>query len=301
MREGLAREFPEAGRAVSWTRGRIGGLRREPRLWAAISALGAGFLLSVIVQAAIGLTHEAFLAVRSSPPFALFPLVTITGTAAAAAVALAIGGPIVLALYLTYVALDSVLRMPALMTFCERSGGVIPGGVTGLPGPDQCTPMGYLAAMWPLFVGIGAGIALAPAITTRGSGINPVLRIAGGFALAQFVLGHVWAATAAQTANALTSGLTVAAGVAAAAVAAGVVAAQLPRGVRGAAIVAGIWLLPWLTFQLPNALRTPASAVPSEHVVPILAGIVIQPVACALLVLTAAVAARSRFVPRAAA
>jgi len=298
MREGLAREFPEAGRAASWARGRVGGLRREPLLWAAISALGAGFLVSAVVQAAIGLTYEAFLAVRSSPPFALFPLVTITSTAAAAAVALGVGGPGVLVTYIAYVGLDVALRLPAVMTFCERSGGVHPGGLTGLPGLDQCTAMGFLASLWPLFVGIGVGIALARAITTRGTGINSVLRIAGGFAVAQFVLSHVWTATAAQAGSALASGLTLAAVVATAAVGAGVIAAQLPRGVRAAAIVAVIWLLPWLAFQVPNAIRTAASSVPAEHVAAILVGIFVQPIAGAALVLTAAIAARSRFIPR---
>ncbi len=297
MREDLAREFPEAVRAAAWTRGRVGGRRpilwSEPVVWATVSAIGAAFLVTAVVQAAVGLTGEAFQALRSPLPFALFPLVTIAASAAAAAVALGVGGPIALAVYLGYVALGVALGIPGRMTFCERSGGVFP-----LPGGDQCTVVGFLASLWPLLVGIGLGIALARAMPARGTGINPLLRIAGGYALALLAVSQVWAATVAQTASALTSGLTIAAGAAAASVAAGVIAAQLPRGIRSATIVAGISLLPWLTFQLPSALRTPASAVPAEHIGPMLISIAIQPIAAAFLVLSAAVAARSRFIPR---
>ncbi|MEX2046772.1 MAG: hypothetical protein WEE03_06375 [Chloroflexota bacterium] len=292
MREGLAREFPEAVRAAAWTRGRLGAWS-EPPAWATISAIGAGLLGSALAQAAVGLTGEAFLALQSSPPLPLFPLVTIAGSAAAAAVALGVGGPVVLGLYLAYVALGVALRIPGLLTFCERAGGVFPG-----PGNDLCTVMGFLATLWPQFVGIGLGIALARAIATRGSGINATLRIAGGYALAQLVMAQVWASTVARTENAVSSGVTVAAFAVAAAVAAGVIAAQLPRGIRSAAVVAGISLLPWLTLQLPNALRTAAAALSPEHVGPMLVGIAIQPMAAAFLVLTAAVAARGRFVPR---
>jgi hypothetical protein len=107
MREGLAREFPEAVRAAAWTRGRIGRgleLRGEPVVWATISAIGAGFLVGVIAQALVGLTSDAFQALRSPVPFPLFQLVPIAVTAAAAAVALRVGGATALILYLGYIA-----------------------------------------------------------------------------------------------------------------------------------------------------------------------------------------------------
>lgn len=296
MRDGLAREFPEAGRALAWTRARIGPWT-EPVLWAAISGVGAGFLVSDVGQALVGLANQALQAATgpSRPsPFNLFPLVTIAGSAAAAAVALGAGGPIALALEVAYVALGITLQIPGLMTFCERSGATFSNRL----GPDQCTALGFLASLWPQLVGIGLGIAFARAITTRGSGINSLLRIAGSLAIALMILSQVWAVTIAQTAYALTSGLTIAAGMAAAAVAAGVVAAQLPRGVRNAAIVGGIWLLPWLTLQLPLGLQSLGPLVPAEFVGAITVTIVTPPIAAALLVLSAAIAARARFIPR---
>jgi len=292
MRDGLAREFPEAGRAVAWTRARIGPWT-EPVLWAAISGIGAGFLVSDIARVLVGMTGQALVSARSELPFSLFPLVTIAGSAAAAAVALGAGGLIALALALAYNALGIALRIPGLMTFCERSGGTFPS-----LGPDQCTPFGFLASQWPQVLGIGLGIALSRAIMTRGSGINSLLRIAGSLAIALAVLSELWAATIAQSANALTSGLTIAAGMAAAAVAAGVVAAQLPRGVRNAAIVGGIWLLPWLTLQLPLGLQSLGPSVPTDIVGAITVTMVAPPIAAVLLVLSAAVASRARFIPR---
>ena len=295
MRDGLAREFPEAGRAVAWTRARIGPWT-EPVLWAAVSGIGAGFLVTDVGQALVGLANQALQNATgpSRPsPFSLFPLVTIAGSAAATAAALGAGGPLALALELAYGALGIALRIPGVMTFCERSGG---SGLN-LLGPDQCTAVGFLASLWPQLVGIGLGIAVSRAITTRGSGINSLLRIAGSLAIALTILSQLWAATIAQTANALTSGLTIAAGMAAAAVAAGVVAAQLPRGVRNAAIVAGIWLLPWLALQIPLSLQSLGPTVPPEFVGAITVTIVAPPIVAAFLVLSAAVASRARFIP----
>jgi hypothetical protein len=293
MRDGLAREFPEAVRAVAWTRARIGPWN-EPVVWAAVSGIGAGFVVSNALQAIVGLVNQALLATRSELPFPLFPVATIAGTAAVAVVALGAGGAAALATALAYIALGLALRIPGLVTFCERSGGTF----GNLQGADQCTALGFLASQWPQVVGIGLGIALSRAIMTRGSGINSLLRIAGSLAIALTVLSQLWAATIAQSANAVASGLTIAAGMAAAAVAAGVVAAQLPRGVRNAAIVGAIWLLPWLTLHLPLGLQSLGPTVPSEFETSILITIVAPPVAAAFLVLSAVVASRARFVPR---
>jgi hypothetical protein len=124
-----------------------------------------------------------------------------------------------------------------------------------------------------------------------------MFRIAGTLAIAQFVVSAIWGATAAQTTDSTASTLTIAAGVVAAAVAAGVVAAQLPRGVRNAAIVAAIWLLPWFALQVPFAAQL-SGPIPEENRVPIVVSILIEPIAAAFLVLSAMIAARSRFVPR---
>jgi hypothetical protein len=299
MREGLAREFPEAVRAAAWTRGRAGGRRpalwAEPVLWAAISGLGAGLLVSFVAQALVGLTSGALQAMRGPAPFALFPVVTIAGAAAASAVAVRVGGIGALALYLAYIALEKALGLPGVMLFCERSGGT---GFLVLAGPNQCTPVGYLVSFWPQVIGISIGVLVARALASRGDGINSLLRVAGSYAVAQFVVVHVWAAAIAQTASPQTSGLTLAAGMATAAVAAGGVAAQLPRGIRSAAAVAGISLLPWLTSQIPSSMRTLGTPVPAEFVAPMLITILIQPIAAAFLVLSAAITSRARFIPR---
>ena len=264
-------------------------------MWAAVSGIGAGFLVSDLAQAVVGLVNHALLAARNELPFALFPLPTVAGSAAAAAVALGAGGQVALALELGYGALGIALRIPGVMTFCERSGG----GGPNLLGPDYCSAAGFLASLWPQLVGVGLGIAFARALTARGGGINSLLRIAGSLAIALTILSLVWGATIAQTANALTSGLTIAAGMAAAAVAAGVVAAQLPRGVRNAAIVGGIWLLPWLTLQLPLGLQSLGPTVTGEFVASIIVTTILAPpIVAAFLVLSAAIASRARFVPR---
>jgi len=282
MREGLAREFPGALRAVAWTRARVGRrlvLWDEPVVWATISGIGAGFLVAAVVQAAVGLANEAIQALRAPMPFPLFPAVTIAGTAAAAAVALGAGGLAALVLDVVYVAAGIALRVPGAITFCERSGGANP-----FPGPDQCTAVGFLASLWPQFVGIGLGIVLArTSLITRGEGTNSLLRVAGALALALFVVTAAWgiavaqSASAAETAGGSTSALTVAAGIAAAAVA---------------------WLVPWFALQVPFASRSLTESMAAENVIAIVTSIVIEPIAAAFLVLSAAVASRARFIPR---
>lgn len=132
----------------------------------------------------------------------------------------------------------------------------------------------------------------------RASGVNSLLRVAGTYAIALFVMSHIWGSTVSQPTSAITSGLTLAAGLVAAAVAAGAVAAQLPQSVRNAAMVAGIWLVPWLMQTLPHGLQSLGPAVPAEFVGNMLVTMVVPPIAAAFLVLSAAVASRARFVPR---
>lgn len=306
MREGLAREFPEAARGAAWVRDRMtrrrGLVRSEPLVWATISAIGAGLLIGSVAQALVGLANEAALALRTSPPFALFPLITISETAAGAAVALAAAGPAALGIYLLFRALELAPRIPGLMLFCERSGGVFPA-----PGPDQCSAVGFLASLWPMFVGIGVGLVIARSMATRSTGVNSVLRVAGALAIASFVVGVAWTVNAAQGGyvavsdpqDAIESGLVLGAGTVAAAVAAGVIAAHLPRGLRSAAVVALIWLLPWFATQPFHASRGLTPLIPPESAALIVYGLVIKPVAVAFLLLSAAIATRNRFVPRA--
>jgi hypothetical protein len=306
MREGLAREFPEAVRGVGWVRGRIGGrrglLRSEPVLWGTISAIGAGFLVSSIARALVGLASEGALALRADPQFALFPLITVAETAAAAAVGMAVAGPAALVMYLLFKTLELAPRIPSMMLFCERSGGVFPA-----PGPDLCSAAGFVTSLWPMFVGIGVGLVIARAVTTRSSGVNAVLRVAGVLAVALFLVSVAWTVNAAQAGyvavsdpnDAIDSGLALGAGTVAAAVAAGVIAAHLPRGIRSAALVALIWMLPWFATQPFYASRAFTGLMPPEHVAPIVAGIVTKPLAVAFLLFSAAIATRNRFIPRA--
>lgn len=277
MREDLAREFPQAARAITVTWARLRARRpvlwSEPVLWAAISGIGAGLLVSQVGQFLTALTFQALGPfVRGLGIATLSPLVTIAGTAAGAAVALGVGGPIALVLDLAYLAIGVALRIPGLVILCERAGG-------GFGDPGVCTTAGFVTSLWPQIVGIGLGVALARGITTRGTGINSLLRIAGAYAIALSVVGQVWAATVAQTASPLTSTLTISAGTVAAAAAAGAVAAQLPRSIRNALIVAGVSLLPWLTLQLPLAMQSLGTADPTEQVGFILVSILTQPIA----------------------
>jgi hypothetical protein len=265
-------------------------------MWATISGIGAGFLVAAVMQAIVGLTNEAIQSLRAPMPFPLFPAVTIAGTAAAVAVALAVGGRIALALDLAYVALGVALRIPGTITFCQRSADQL-----GFPDLDRCTAIGFLASLWPQFVGIGLGLVLARVMTSRGNGINSLLRVAGAFAVALFVVSNIWGMTAtAQVTDLTASALTISAAIAAAAVAAGIVAAQLPRGLRSATIVAAVWLVPWAALQLPYASRTLTGPIAPDNAVPIVARIffLIEPIAAAFLVLGAAIGARSRFIPR---
>ena len=302
MRDGLAREFPEAVRAAAWTRARVAdrvAVWSEPVVWATISGIGAGFLAASVAQAIVGLASEVIQALRAPTPFPLFPAVTIAGSAAASAVALGAGGLGALMLSLGYAVVGIALRIPSVGFACDRSGGTIP-----FPGPDQCTALGFLASLWPQFVGIGLGILIArTSLITRGEGTNSLLRISGALAIALFVVSEAWGIAvaqrgyAAEPAGALTSTLTISAGLVAAAVAAGVLAAQLSRGVRNALIVAGFWLLPWLV-RLPTTLSNLGSTIPTEFVGPTIVSIVVSPIAAAFLVLSAAIASRARFVPR---
>jgi hypothetical protein len=299
MREGLASEFPEAARAAAWTRGRVSGRRpvlwTEPVLWATISGIGAGFLIGAVTQAVVGLTSEAFQAIRAPLP-ALFPLVTIAGTAAATAVAIPAGGLTALALYVAYIALGVALGIPGVMTFCERSGGF---GFPLLLGTNQCTVLGFVVSLWPQMIGIGLGIALARAITERAPGINSLLRIAGSYAVANFVIAQVWAATIAQSTNVLATGLTLAAGTVAAGVAAGALAAQLPHGIRNAAIVGGVLLVPWATRSVPFGLQSlGTTGVPAEFVSAMMITLAAPPIVAAFMVLSATITSRARFIPR---
>jgi len=295
MREGLAREFPEAVRAFAWTRARLPALfSREPVLRATVSAIGAGFLVSAVTRSLVGLGVDALQAFGITATPTLGWIQTTLGTAVAVAVALRAGGASSLALYLAYIALDVALHVPGVITFCERSG------FQSLTTPDMCTPFGFLAGQWALWTGLGVGLLLSGTVSAQSPGTNRTLRVAGAYAVASAIVIQAWAATVAQgagdAASALNSSLAISVLTVAAGVVAGVVAGLSEHRVRTASIVAAILLLAWLTIQLRYLLtimRESPDLGPA-----ILVASLGTPIAAFVLVLTAVVADRQRFIPR---
>jgi hypothetical protein len=300
MREGLAREFPEAVRALGWTRARLPErmalFSHEPVLWATVSAIGAGFVVSAVTRFLVALVVDALQVLGATTAFVPGWPQTILGTSAAVAVALRAGGALSVTLYLIYIALDIALRIPGVITFCERSG------FQSLTSPDMCTPFGFLAGQWALWTGIGVGLLLSRAIAARGHGQNRSLHVAGAYAVASAIMVQVWAATITQggdAAGALNGSLTLSVLTVAVAVVAGVVASLSEHRVRSAGIVAAILLLPWLTSQLPYLASVVRSS--PEFAAPIIVSTVSTPIAAIVLILTALVSDRHRFIPREAA
>jgi len=301
MREDLAREFPEAVRALNWTRTRMPArtamFRREPVLWGTVSAIGAGFLVSAVTQFLVGISFDLvrLFDVRATT-LTLGWLPGLLGTAAAVAVALRVGGKISLALYLAYVAVGLATRIPGTIAFCERSG------FGNLLAYQQCSPLGFLAAQWTLWTGIGTGLLLSRAIVARDEGANRTLRVAGAYSVAWSGVLNAWGLTTVQQgdpASALNASLTISMLTVAAGVAAGVVAGSSARRLRTAAIVAVAIVLPW-TAMLPFQVSQLGS-LPAEFVAGMLIGTFSTPVAAVALVLTAVLADRRRFIPREAA
>jgi hypothetical protein len=299
MREGLAREFPGAVRALTWTRTSM--FKREPPLWATVSAIGAGFLVTTLAQVLVRLGVFVFDAFGGRPaPFTLAWLPALLGTTAAVAIALRAGGRLSVALYLVYITIDIALHIPGAVTFCERSGaGVNPFA------PDICTPLGFLASYWVRWSGIGLGLLLSQAMATPDAGRNFVWRVAGTYAAVWSIAVGVWSASVihqADAAGALTSSLMFSVLAVAAGVAAGVVAARSDHRVRAGSVVALFLLVPWLTVQVPllvsQIARSAESPAPPEFLPAIIVGALTQPIAAAVLVLAAAVTDRQRFVPR---
>lgn len=303
MREEFAREFPSAERALSRTRGRLldlaSKLRRESVVWGTVSGIGAGFLVSAVTQFLLGLVFVAVRAFDLTTPVTLGWLQSLVGTAVAVAVALRVGGPLSLALYLVYVGIGMAVQVPSLATFCARSG------FGNLLAFERCTPLGFLASHWAVWCGIGLGLLLSRTIDTTGEGENLTLRVAGTYAIAWHVVLGLVALSVAQSAEpvvAFNYSLTISALAVGAGAAAGVVAAMSDHRVRTATVVAVVLVLPWLTTQLPLLISqigmAAQSETSSEYFPAILIGAFSTPVAALALVLTAVVADRQRFIPR---
>ena len=300
MREEFAREFPSAGRALSMTRSRLfdpaSKLRRESVAWGTVSGIGAGFLVSSVTQFLVGLFFLALRAFDGTTPLTLGWPSTVLGTASAVAVALRVGGPLSLVLYLVYLGVGIALQIPGVITFCERSG---------FGDPSLCSPVGFIAARWALWCGIGLGLLLSRMIAARAEGANLTLRVAGTYAIAWTIVIDLWALAVSQNGDA-TSGMNASIALSmlfvAAAIAAGIVAATSDDRLRTAAVVAGFLVLPWLTLHLPLQLSQFAMAAQSQNASEFLPAMLIgafsTPVAALALVLTAMVADRERYIPR---
>jgi hypothetical protein len=298
MREGLAREFPEAGRALARTTARLPAqlFRREHVVWAAVSAVGAGFLASVTAQVLVTLGFFAVEAFRIPTTVTLAWLPVLLGTAVSSAVALRAGGALGLALYLGYLGVEFVLQILGAVTFCERAG---PGNSFA-----TCMPFGFVTTRWALWSGLALGVLLSRALAVRGEGRNLTLRVAGTYAVAWSLALRVWSLSIVQAdqAAALNASMVFSALTVAAALAAGVVAGRSEHRIRSASVVALFLVVPWLTSQVPlliNQLAMAAqSGVQTEILPAIVVGALAQPVAAIVLVLAAAMTDRQRFIPR---
>jgi hypothetical protein len=298
MRDGLAREFPEAVRAFAWTRARLPArmalFSREPVLWATVSAIGAGFVVSAVTQFLVGLGFDVVRAFGPNTNVMPVWIQMILGTAAAVAVALRAGGALSLTLYLVYIAADLALRIPGVMTFCERSE------FQGLTAAYLCSPATFLAAQWALWTGIGVGLLLSRTVAAQEQGMNRTLRVAGAYAVATTIVVQAWAATIALSGDAMNSSLALSVLTVAGAVVAGVVAGLSEHRLRTASIVALLLVLPWLTVQLPYLISEVGRLSP-EFVPAFLVAVLGTPIAAIVLVVAAAVSDRHRFIPRSAA
>jgi hypothetical protein len=298
MREGLAREFPEAGRALSWTTARLPArlIRREGVWWAAVSAVGAGFLVSVGAQVLVTLSFFLVEAFRVPTAVTLAWLPVLMGTSVSTAVALRAGGALALALYLVYLGLEFVLQILGAVTFCERVG---PGSSFA-----TCMPFGFVTARWALWSGLGIGVLLSRSLAARGQGRNLTLRVAGTYAIAWSLALRAWSLSIVQAdqSAALNASMTFSVLTVAAALAAGVVAGRSEHRIRSAVVVALFLVVPWLTSQVPllvsQLTMSAQSAVQPEFLTAIVVGAITQPIAAVVLVLAAAVTDRQRFIPR---
>lgn len=298
MREGLAREFPEAGRALSWTAAHLPAqlFRREGVVWAAVCAVGAGFLVSVSVQVLVTLGFFVVEAFRVPTAVTLAWLPVLLGTAVSAAVALRAGGALALALYLAYLGVEFVLQILGAVRFCERAG---PGNSFA-----TCMPFGFVTTQWALWSGLGVGVLLSRSLATRGQGRNLTLRVAGTYAIAWSLALRVWSLSIVQAdqAAALNASMMFSLLTVAAALAAGVVAGRSEHRIRSAFVVALFLVVPWLTSQVPLLIgqltMSAQSGVQPEFLPAIVVGALTQPIAAIVLVLAAVVTDRQRFIPR---
>lgn len=188
VREGLAREFPEVGRAVErlrpWLRERRVSIAREPLPLAVLSAVGADALASALTTLALWAASRVL-------PFAFGGVAGFGGfvaMVAASAVALRAGGLLALIAYVGIVALRLAATLPGLRQFCDLA--------IGAAFQPACTPEGWLVARWEEALAIGLGVVAARGVTASVDHENVAFRVAGIVAVANAVAWTIPVATA---------------------------------------------------------------------------------------------------------
>src|SRR5438105_789456 len=173
LREGLAAEFPSAKRGLDQviTAIRSAHVSREAAFWAAISGLGASWIVSTIGQA---LATAVRLAGLRDPAAWLSGAVSILAYSIAIAVAVRAGGRRGLLAYFIIVAFQIALQLaaglPGFLTFCERSG-------------SDCSPLRLASRYVYLAGGLIFSIAVVRLIRSGVAGPNVLLNGAGLFTL----------------------------------------------------------------------------------------------------------------------
>jgi hypothetical protein len=175
--EDLEAEFPELSR-LALHRPRVSS---EVVTWAFISALGAGFIASGVMDAAVSVFSPLLLPPTQPHPewLTTFFFVRAVQLVAMGAVALRAGGIATLALCFGYEALLFIAQTPSRNAFCEVVGRQ-PDPSVRIP----CDLPSIVLSTWPTWAaliagGIGSRWLLPPA--TAGS--NVLLRGAGAFTL----------------------------------------------------------------------------------------------------------------------
>ncbi|HET7701442.1 MAG TPA: hypothetical protein VFM06_11325 [Candidatus Limnocylindria bacterium] len=270
MRDVLRAEFP--GAAARLSRLRLPEIRREPAVWAALSALGIALVVGAVLRLALFLAPSWPDQTVRLPLGATFgSLATFIAHLAAGVVLRRAGGWRGLGLYLAYVAVEAATGLPGVLLFCDRSR---PEGMCA-------APLVFIAAgRAPQLVGIATGVLLGRWYPTGPVGSNRTLRGAGVFSVALFLastpVGYL--SYAGALSGPASFGILIALASVLAGLAAGIVLARAP--LAGALLVALATTVPSLVFAVTLSRdASPADSLEftvarwSSQLAPVLAGV----------------------------
>jgi len=184
MLDSFRAEFPSFSSALG--RVRIPPISREPSGWAFLSALGAAFLFEAVFRSGLLVAPQWVLAPSRQWPFGatVHAMSTFAAHIFAGAVLMRAGGPRAVLLYVAYAATGALISLPGVLMFCERSGGQL-----GFRDGSCNVPLVYIAAgRAPEWLGVAIGVAASRWLPTREGGANRVLRGAGAYSVALFLL-----------------------------------------------------------------------------------------------------------------